>query len=244
MKPAINLRFYFFPAIIFLFIFLYSCKKERKKETTPANETGTVVDIQGHVYNTVKIGNQWWMAENLQVTLYNDSSLIFEVRSTDHDTIWANQQSGAYCSVDSRFGLLYNWYAVNDHKKIAPKGWHIPNDEEWKELEIELGMDDTEASKTAWRGTKERDKLIKEKSTDWGKDAYEFVGTNESGFTALTGGCRLFNGTMGEGKSGYWWTSSLNGNEAWYRYLSAFHTNIYRYHTYKNYGFSVRCVKD
>ena len=235
--------------VVWLLCFIVTftnCKKETKKEKMP-NETGTVTDIEGRSYNTVKIGNQWWMAENLAVKLYNDSTPIFEVQITDNDTIWANQTTGAFCKVEAnnmRYGLYYNWFAVNNIKNIAPAGWHIPSDDEWKRLEIELGMSQTDADKTAWRGSKERDKLIEKKSYAWSESVDVPVGNNESGFTGITSGCRLFNGAIGEGKSAYWWTSSLNGNEAWYRSITFNHTNIFRYHTYKAYGFSVRCVKN
>ena len=73
-------------------------------------------------------------------------------------------------------------------------------------------------------------------------------GTNESGFTALAGSCRLFNGTFGDPglfSTGFWWTAaSYPGNQAWYRYLDYKNANVFRSHTQKNYGFSIRCVKD
>jgi uncharacterized protein (TIGR02145 family) len=237
--------------VILLFTLIAtSCKKNtvKKKE---ANETGTVTDIDGNIYNTVKIGNQWWMAENLVVTKYNDSSDIFKVKvtlaSNVIDTLWANKTPGAYCEIEEnqkRFGYYYNWYAVNDGKKIAPKGWHIPSDDEWKQLEMELGMSQSEADKTAWRGIKERDKLIEKNSFSWSESLDIPVGNNESGFNALSVGCRLFNGIKGDGGSAYWWTNSVNGNDAWYRNIVVNHTTIFRYHTYKTYGFCVRCVKD
>lgn len=225
---------------------VFSCKKEQIKKKQP-NETGTVTDKSGKVYKTVKIGNAWWMAENLAVEVYNDSTPIIEVNLSDNDTIWSKKTVGAYSRVEDnslRYGLNYNWYALANPKKIAPAGWHIPSDQEWKDLELELGMSSTEVDKTAWRGTNQRDKLIEEKSLAWSVDENNLVGNNESGFSALTATCRLFNGTDGESKSSFWWSSTLNGNEAWYRNITSNHTNIFRYHTYKTYGFSVRCVKD
>lgn len=238
------LNSYFFHSIapIIVFIFLFSgCKKENKPEV--AKETGTVTDVQGNVYATVKIGDQWWMAENLKVKVYNDSSSITEVASTN-DTLWAKQNNGAFCSLDKRFGLHYNWYAVNNSKKIAPAGWHIPSDQEWKIMELELGMGGEEVDATSWRGTTEAEKLIPEASVGW--PASIIYGSNESGFSALPGGCRLFNGTTGEiTTSGYWWTSSeKNTSTAWYRNLSSGHKTIFRYYVDKNYGLTVRCVKD
>lgn len=233
--------------IIFLcFTIATGCRKEEIKQKK-TNETGTVTDISGKVYKTVKIGNAWWMAENLAVKVYNDSTPIIEVNLSDNDTVWANKTVGAYSNVEDnslRFGLNYNWYALANPKKIAPVGWHIPSDQEWKDLERELGMSSTEVDKTSWRGTNERDKLIEKKSIAWGGDENNLIGNNESGFTALTATCRLFNGADGESRSAFWWSSTLNGNEAWYRNITSNHTNIFRYHAYKTYGFSVRCVKD
>ncbi len=207
-------------------------------------ETGSVTDRQGNVYATVKIGTQWWMAENLRVKVYNDSTPIVEVKSTAHDSVWANKTDGAFCILDNRYGLHYNWFAVSNSKKIAPAGWHIPSDEEWKLLELQLGMSLKEANKAGWRGVNESEKLIPESSTGW--PASMVFGTNESGFCALPGGCRLFNGAAGEvAGSGYWWSSTAgNASAAWYRNVSTGHPTIFRYYADKNYGLTIRCVKD
>lgn len=93
--------------------------------------TGTVTDVDGNVYNTIQIGNQWWMAENLKVTHYRNGEAIPNVTS---DSEWSNLTTGAYCSYDNNnsfietYGLLYNWYAVDDARDLAPEGWHIPTD--------------------------------------------------------------------------------------------------------------------
>lgn len=97
-------------------------------------ETGKVTDIDGNTYKTVKIGNQWWIAENLKVTHYRNGDAIPEV--TDNEQ-WKNLNSGAYCAYDNNesnaavYGYLYNWYAMNDSRNIAPEGWYVPSDEEW-----------------------------------------------------------------------------------------------------------------
>ncbi len=229
--------------LVLLVTTLCFCKKKQNTETT--RETGTVSDRQGNVYNTIKIGDQWWMTENLKVKVYNDSTLVLEVKPTDNDSVWANKNVGAFCEIDSRYGLHYNWFVINNTKKIAPAGWHIPNDEEWKLLEKELGMSQTETDKTSWRGNNESEKLIPESSTGWPVTSSIF-GTNESGFSALPGGCRLFNGSKGEvTTTAYWWSSTSKGTStAWYRNLSSMHKNIFRYYVNKNYGLTIRCVKD
>ena len=238
MKKNISFQFILF----IVFVTLNSCKKT--DEATKTNETSTVTDIQGNVYKTVKIGDQWWMAENLKVKVFNDSTKISLVSVNSNDTIWSNKKIPAICVVDSTFGALYNWYVVNDSRKIAPKGWHIPSDEEWKTLEKTLGMSNDEVSKTAWRGANEAEELIIESSKGWQIPTIAF-GTNSSGFSALPSGCRVFNGTINSEKNtAFWWTSTTSNSEAWYRYIDGQQKKIFRQHTYKEYGFSIRCVKD
>ena len=229
-------------------LLLNACKKE--EETPAMPETGTVSDVDGNSYKTVKIGNQWWMAENLKTTKYRNGASILSVTN---DMEWSNLEKGAYCLYDNVtenngvYGRLYNWFAINDSNNLAPVGWHIPSDAEWKTLEIELGMSQSEADNLGWRGNNEGEKLKIKAPLGWTRVSPVW-GSNTSGFTALAGGCRLFNGTWADPglfASGFWWSSSVHSNhEAWYRYLDKKNSNVYRAHTYKNYGFSVRCVKD
>jgi uncharacterized protein (TIGR02145 family) len=223
----------------------FSCKKQTSKEVV--NETGTVSDIQGNVYNTVKIGNQWWMTENLRVTVYNDSSKINEIKK-DSNQEWAKTNKGAFCSLDIRYGLVYNWFAVNESKKIAPFGWHIPSDEEWKLMERTLGLSQVASDETGWRGASEKaaEKLIITASLGWPPGVTEVYGTNESGFAALPGGCRLFDGGLSDlAATGYWWSAGeKDTTKSWYRNVSSGNGGVFRYFADKNYGFSVRCVKD
>ena len=229
-------------SLAFFGVVVSACKKSKKEVE---KERGTVVDRQGNVYNTIKIGNQWWMVENLKVKVYNDSTNIVEVKVGDvNDSIWYKTNVGAFCSLDSRYGLHYNWYAVSNSKKLAPAGWHIPSDEEWKTLEKELGMSQAETDKTSWRGVNESEKLIVESSVGWTKSLV--FGSNESGFSALPGNCRLFNGSVGEvPASGYWWSSSeSSATTAWYRNVTTAYPTVFRYYVDKNYGLTIRCVKD
>ena len=223
------------------------CNKDPK--ITPA-ETGTVTDIEGNVYKTVKIGKQWWMTENLKVTKYSNFEGITQIIISD-SLHWKNSVNGAYCIYDvhtNSTGLLYNWYAVTDARNIAPVGWHVPSDEEWKQLEQYLGMSNVDADKYSWRGTNEGDKLKIEGPQVWVK--YSSVwGTNESGFNALPGNCCMFDGITGTpygiGFTGFWWSSSKqNDKQALYRYLDYKNSNIFRFYGPFTYGFSIRCVKD
>lgn len=238
MKINQGIAFVFF---VFLLAFT-GCKKE----VVSALETGTVTDNQSNIYTTVKIGEQWWMTENLKTNKYNDGSAVEHLEA---DTaLWANNITGAYCN--GAYGLLYNWYAVNSTThSITPTGWHIPTDEDWKKLEQHLGMSADDANKINWRGTIEGEKLKLTGVNNW--LPYQDVwATNESGFSAQAGNCRLFNGKggdpIGSGYMGFWWsdTETSNTTQAWYRYLDYKNANVFRFYGPKTYGFSVRCIKD
>jgi uncharacterized protein (TIGR02145 family) len=224
------------------------CHDKNKTVVVPL-EYSSVTDIDGNIYKTVKIANQWWMAENLKVTKYQDGSPIINVPKFQ-DATWDTTHSGARCLYDDNVtapGLLYNWSAVTDGRRIAPVGWHVPSDEEWKTLEESIGMPVSEANKTSWRGTNEAEKLKIEAPKGW--TTYSSIwGTNESGFAALAGSCRLSNGTWGDPglfSTGFWWSATpYQGGQAWYRYLDYKNANIFRSHVLQNYGCSIRCVKD
>ena len=105
-------------------------------------ETGTVADIDGNIYQTIKIGTQEWMAENLKVLHYQNGDPIPLIIN---DTVWSEQNSGAYGVYDNddscidEYGLLYNWHAVNDTRGLAPEGWHVPSLDELNVLFDLLG---------------------------------------------------------------------------------------------------------
>jgi len=213
-----------------------------------SHENGTVTDIDGNTYITVKIGNQWWMAENLQVTHYRNGDAIPNI--TD-DAEWGGLSTGAYCNYDNNesnvetYGRLYNWHAVGDSRNIAPDSWHVPTDEEWKELEMYLGMSQSEADEEGDRGTDEGGKL-KAAGTEnwWGSNN---GASNESGFTALPGGYR--SGMAVDfsymGHSAHFWSSTaVYGSSAWSRILYYYNAQILRDFTPKESGFSLRCVMD
>jgi len=211
------------------------------------NNTETVKDIEGNVYKTVKIGDQWWMAENLKVTRYRNGDAILRVPD---NTQWSELISGAYCNYNNNvknvatYGRLYNWQAVNDPRGLAPAGWHIPTDEEWKQLEIYLGMSQTEADDISWRGAPAGGKLKESGTVHWMSP--NTGASNESGFSAIPGGYRDSNGSFGGlGSDAHFWSATegtIRG--AFRRYLSYDNADISRYNYRKPFGFSVRCVKD
>jgi uncharacterized protein (TIGR02145 family) len=227
----------------------------------------TVSDYDGNVYNTVQIGNQCWMKENLRVTKYDDGTPIPLV--TD-DTEWANlgdnNTDRAYCwynndetSYKDTYGALYTWAATmngaassDDNPSgvqgVCPSGWHLPSDAEWKELEMYLGMSPSEADNTGWRGTNEGSKLAGEVYL-WLDGAlktdFQFGSSN---FSALPGGHRHYsNGSFIDmGNSSFWWSCGEGGSSSvWLRRLGYSKASVERRSDlFKSRGFSVRCVRD
>jgi len=198
--------------------------------------TGTVSDINGNEYKTVKIGRQWWMAENLKVTCYHNGDTIPNVTN---NTEWANLTSGSMCSYDNdnsniaAYGLLYNWFVVNDNRGFAPEGWHVPTDDEWQILTAYLG------------GSGYAGGLLKEEGpAHW--DSPNIDAANYSGFSALAGGYRYDDGNFKHrGVNADFWTSSeYDSMRAWARELNSYNSIVDRGAAGKNAGFSVRCVRD
>lgn len=243
---------FFIPAAFILFL-LTSCEKEKMpfKDPVYVFETDSMIDIEGNVYKTVKIGDHWWMAENLKVKHYRNNVLI-HINSLMSDDAWANYKKGSMCyynSIVQYSGPLYNWYAVTDTNGIAPEGWRIPTDNDWKKLEQFLGMHPDTSNLIGWRGTHTGEKLKarENKNMAWSIVA-NVHNTNESGFSALPGSCRLQNGSWGDPGiyyTGFWWSSSeTDNNLAFYRYLDYQYSGIFRYFGPKSCAFSIRCVKD
>ena len=210
-------------------------------------KTGTMTDIDGNIYQTIQIGNQTWMAENLKVTHYRNGDAIPTGYSNSE---WTNLSTGAYSVYDNNesnadtYGYLYNWYAVDDTRNIAPEGWHIPTDEEWMELEMVLGMSESEANSTGWRGTDEGGKLKETGTSHW--NSPNTGATNESGFTALPGGYRgSSNGNYNYvGTDGYFWSSTVFAGNAWRRGLYYANSEVYRTSYGKRGGFAIRLLRD
>jgi len=205
--------------------------------TPTCNCPPTVVDVDGNTYNTVTIGTQCWMRENLKVTHYRNGDPIPNV--TD-GTAWSNLTTGAYCNYDNdannstTYGRLYNWYAVGDIRNIAPTGWHVATDAEWTTLTTYLGGEEVAGGKLKEAG------YMHWYSPNTGA-------TNETGFTALPGGDREFGGAFGDiGYDGAWWSSTENYTPffAWYRIVGSIFSNVYRACYYQEGGISVRCVRD
>ena len=216
--------------------------------TTAAASTNTVTDIDGNVYQTVTIGTQVWMKENLRVTHYRNGDPVPRVSD---QTQWANTFTGAYCEYNNSvpdaitYGRLYNWSAVNDSRNIAPLGWHVATDQDWKTLEVFLGMSYSDADMTGGnRGTDQGGKLKETGTAHWVSP--NAGATNASGFTALPAGFRNSSGSFSSlNYSGSFWTATLDANEnPISRRVSYNSTQVSRLADIAFVGYSVRCVKN
>jgi uncharacterized protein (TIGR02145 family) len=203
---------------------------------------------------TITIGTQVWMAQNLNTSTYRDGTIIPNV--TD-PIFWSNLTCGAYCEYNNtpvnscEYGKLYNWYAVVDARNICPTGWHIPSDAEWTTLETYLI-----ANGYNYDGTTTGNKIAKAlaSTTLWTSSSNTgAIGNidysskrNATGFTALPGGNRGIDGAFSyKGYNGYWWSATeSNATVAWLRGMNYGNVDVSRYNYNKNNGFSIRCIKN
>ena len=199
------------------------------------NNTPSITDADGNVYTSVTIGTQEWMVENLRTTKYSDGTAIPNV--TD-GAAWNNLSTGGWCHYDNdssqyeaMYGKLYNFYSV-ETGKLCPTGWHVPTDAEWTVL-----TDYLTANGHVWNGT------ALKSTSGWNSGRN---GTDDYGFLGLPGGYRYDDGDFDDvGNDGYWWSSSQsNTYNAWYRYLSYSNVSVNRVNVVKDFGFSVRCLRD
>jgi uncharacterized protein (TIGR02145 family) len=210
------------------FILEISCKKKDEIVDKPIPIlTGTVTDIDSNTYKTVKIGDQWWMAENLKTSRYLNGDSIPNIIDSIQ---WMNMTTGAYCnyanSVDmgEKYGHLYNWYSVNDSRDISPDGWHIPSNEEWTALLMNC---DNVGFFDAGEGV-------------------DLGSLNKKGFNILLCGNRWFHGTFeGLNYRAVWWSSSeWDANHGSITIGGGTYNFVNDTFDPKSYGHSIRCVKD
>jgi uncharacterized protein (TIGR02145 family) len=190
-------------------------------------------------FNEVTIGSQVWMAENLNVDKFSNGDPIPHAKTDKEWERARDNKHPAWCyyandpANGAKYGKLYNWYAVNDPRGLAPAGWHIPSDAEWTMLTDFLGGEEVAGTKM--------------KSTSGWKD--NGVGTNESFFSGLAGDYRSFDGSFNnDGNVGYvglWWSSTESiTNDAWNRLLGSHNGSVGRHSFNKGDGLSVRCLRD
>jgi len=221
------LRYTLFILLLLSISIFNDCKKE----------SNLPVDGDGNVYDTVVIGTQVWLAENLKTTKYNNGVSIPLV--TDNNQ-WVSMSSAAFCwhgnnpaIVKKDFGALYNWWAAKV-SFLCPMGYHVPSNEEWQTLIDYLGGEEIAGDKLKATGTQ-----------FWGSGNNA---TNETGFTAMPGGMRSPNdGTFRELMgSGSWWSSSLgiDNDSGWRVDMYDSLSGAYLMGLSKKAGYSVRCIKD
>lgn len=222
------------PQIIFFtlaLLLIQACEK---------TEDNSIKDGDNNVYTSVEIGTQVWFVENLKTTKYRNGDLIGTTSSPTFDITNENspRYQWAYNGNESNvaaYGRLYTWYAVTDSRNLCPAGWHVANAEEWDILLTFLGGYSVAGGK------------LKETSTIHWKSPNGGA-TNETGFTALPGGYRDVNGTFNSiGNLGYWWSFleyTYSTSSVWIMYLNNENSDVYSDYYSKNYGYSVRCIKD
>ena len=222
-------------------------------------EPGTVTDIDGNVYQTVIIGNQEWMAENLRVTRYNNED---EIPTGLSNTEWSNTTSGAYAiynnddNILEAYGKLYNWYAVDDSRGLCPEGWSVPSDADWTALVnyvVSQGFPNSNVTNGAGNALKSCRQVGHPDGGDcdtsehprWNSHGTH-SGFDEFGFSALPGGGRWSGGSFYDvGGGGIWWSATEgSGTSAWYRGMFSSIGDVYRGNYGKRDGFSLRCFRD
>jgi uncharacterized protein (TIGR02145 family) len=202
---------------------------------------GSVKDIEGNTYKTIQIGSQIWMAENLRVAKFRNSTAVQNIADSlewvnvyDNNTqipTWAYYQNDP--SYNEVYGKLYNWFATINPNGICPQGWHVPTDREWTTLINFLGGEAVAAGKMKSAGTQY-----------WKIPNVE--ATNSSGFSALAGGLRFYYSSFNFlFDFGAWWSATAdNDTRSWARYLSYENGSVFRTSSIKENGFSIRCLKD
>ncbi len=196
----------------------------------------SIVDCQGNVYDIVKIGDQYWMADNLKKTQYNDGT---DIPLVEDNGAWGSLSAPGYCWYDNdsaayaqEYGALYNWYVI-ETGQLCPEGWHVPTDNDWTELTDFLGGESIAGGKLKQTGT-----------STW--NSPNTGATNSTGFTAIASGQRNNDGTYNDmGDNCFLWSASeYSGTDAWYRRLSFDSEVTHSASHNKIKGFSVRCVRD
>jgi uncharacterized protein (TIGR02145 family) len=225
---------YFTYYLYFVTILIFGCQSE--SPILPAN------------LPAVTICNQIWTKNNLDVSNYRNGDAIPQVTDMNE---WANLSTGGWCWYQNdstnyaQYGKLYNWYAINDPRGLAPVGWHVPSDLEWNKLVTCLDVNADTTCIYCIQSSLAGAKMKESGTTHW--LAPNTGATNSSGFNALPGGCRLnygpFNGAGNQ--YGFWWsTTAFTTSSFWYRTLSYSNSEITKYDISKTAGLSVRLIKD
>ena len=240
MKKKVN---YFIYSMTLMGIFLIISSSCNKKEESNNNPNAiAMTDIDGNTYHAVIIGTQEWMIENLKVTKYQNGDPVTNVKD-QHEWGYLPDGTGAYCvyendsSYNSTYGVLYNWYAVNDVRKLAPVGWHVPSNAEWNTLFTFLKGEDIACGKMKSTGNRQDGTGL------WNKP--NTGATNSSRFTAFPGGYRDYDYFDGLYESACFWTSEQDHDQmAGIIVLYYNKENLSLAVSSEHLGCSIRCIKD
>lgn len=213
--------------------------------TTVNHDISILFDYDGNIYPTAEIGGQTWTAAPLRTTHLNDGTSIANVKANDD---WLNLTDAGYCAYNNddadvqTYGLLYNGYTALKNN-IAPLGWKIPSDDDWKTLEQYLGMSNAQANLTGDRGTDEGGKLKATGTNQW--HTPNTGATNLAGFNNFPSGYRNSSDASLSSKfyNSLIWTNSLNLANIYIRKLSYNKQTIYRNSVSKLTGCSIYCVR-
>jgi len=236
------------------------------------------VTFSGYINSqSIKIGTQVWTAKNLDVATFRNGDAIPQAKTNEEWEAAGENKQPAWCYYENntangtKYGKLYNWYAVVDARGLAPGGWHVPTDEEWTVLSTFLGGEAVAGKKmkstSGWNSYTTGGSKTCPNCANWNAEYRKKVpchtckdtrsvaapkvshvgnGTNSCGFTGLPGGYRYFYGDFyNVGSNGFWWSAS-EGDEslAWDRLLGHYNSTLYRSTNFKDSGWSVRCVRD
>ena len=252
-----------FQLLTLFFVFL-SCDSSNSK-----NESETLLETE------VKIGSQIWMMKNLDVDMFRNGDAIPEIKTEEEWFKAEEQGKPAWCYYKNnhnqgiKYGKLYNWYAVNDSRGLAPEGWHIPSDKEFTVLIDYLGGEEVAGTKMkpkrGWNIKTPEGYKVCPNCYSWNGEYRSKVpchvckdqrfvkapkivklGTNEIGFSGLPGGYRHNVGYCSDiGGGGYWWSATeFNSDFAWYCYMYNNKSNTFSNYNFKGNGLSVRCLRD
>jgi uncharacterized protein (TIGR02145 family) len=210
--------------------------------------TSTMTDKDNNIYSTVSIGSQCWTTTNLKVTQYDDGTVIPDETANGG---WGGLATGARsdytgeASYIATYGYLYNWYAVNDLRKLCPAGWHVPTDGEWTSLIQFTVPTETVSATVRFTQSPNAGGKLKSTSTLWITATPPSPGTDNFGFTALPGGFRFNDGSFLSVRAGaFFWSATDDNLNARYRYLYNNNSNVDRNFLGKSVGASVRCLRD
>jgi len=222
--------------------------------------TSTMTDKDNNTYSTVPIGAQCWTTTNLKVTKYDDGSLIPDLTSSTSNP-WATSGArteyvaGGVAGYVGTFGYLYNWYAVNDLRKLCPAGWHVPTDAEWtimiqtldpSQAVTSVNVSTFTGAQSATAGTVMKSTVTNssiDSGLGWNPGS---PGNNTSGFSALPSGYRFNDGSFYfiRFNAVFWSATEKDDDNAWFRSLYNYYSFVLRSGNNKSVGASVRCLRD